>query len=141
MISRITQSILARDLQTGIRRLQVRLYDAQERVGTQRRLREPSDDPSGAAQAQRLHGEAADQPKSVLAGTGVEPTDDWTEPGASVFISPSLASSRSSCASVRRSIWFTSPSFRKNRVFRPSVTRTRALLTSGMGVSFTLTID
>lgn len=60
MISRITQSILARDLQTGIRRLQVRLYDAQEQVSTQRRLREPSDDPSGAAQAHRLHGEAAD---------------------------------------------------------------------------------
>ena len=58
-------------------------------------------------------------------------------PGPSVFISPSLASCRSSCASVRRSIWLTSPWLRKNRVLRPSVTRTRALLASGIGVSFT----
>ena len=45
-------------------------------IGT-RSLRVDLEEPAGVHVV--VHGEAADQPKSVLAGTGVEPTDDWTE--------------------------------------------------------------
>jgi hypothetical protein len=46
-----------------------------------------------------------------------------------------LAVLRASCASVRRSIWFSSPWLRKNSILRPSATRTSALWGRGMDVS------
>ena len=59
MISRVTQGTLLRDLRASITRLQVQIAAGQEAVSTQKRLREPSDDPAAVARAQRLRGEVS----------------------------------------------------------------------------------
>jgi flagellar hook-associated protein 3 FlgL len=59
MITRVTQGTLLRDLRASIARLQVRLAAGQETVSTQKRLREPSDDPAAVARAHRLRGEVS----------------------------------------------------------------------------------
>src|SRR5581483_9927200 len=60
MVSRVTTSLLYRELVTRVGRLQTRLAAANDEVSSQRRLREASNDPSGAALAARLQGEKAD---------------------------------------------------------------------------------
>lgn len=60
MISRITQNTLTRDLLSQVRRLQRDLGVGQETVATQRRVREASDDPSGAARLVRLRSESSE---------------------------------------------------------------------------------
>lgn len=60
MISRVSQSMLFRDMLSGVGRLQSRLVDAQDEVSSGRRLREPSDDPTGLARAVRLHSRISD---------------------------------------------------------------------------------
>jgi flagellar hook-associated protein 3 FlgL len=59
MITRVTQGTLLRDLRASIARLQVQLAAGQETVSTQKRLREPSDDPAAVARVNRLRGEAS----------------------------------------------------------------------------------
>ncbi|HZR84517.1 MAG TPA: hypothetical protein VFD92_25685 [Candidatus Binatia bacterium] len=56
----MTTSLLYRELVTRVGRLQTRLAAANDEVSSQRRLREASNDPSGAALAARLQGEKAD---------------------------------------------------------------------------------
>ena len=60
MISRVTQSTLTRDLLSQVRRLQRDLAGSQETVATQRRVREASDDPTGAARLVRLRSESSE---------------------------------------------------------------------------------
>lgn len=57
MIERVTQATLLRELQASVTRLQRQLVKAQETVSSQKRLLEASDDPTGAARANRLRGE------------------------------------------------------------------------------------
>jgi len=59
VIERVTQATLLRELQASVTRLQAQLVTAQEIVSSQKRLREASDDPAGAARANRLHGEVS----------------------------------------------------------------------------------
>ena len=60
MVSRVTTATLYRELVSRVGRLQTQLADAQSEASSQRRLREASDDPSGAARAARLRAEQAD---------------------------------------------------------------------------------
>ena len=60
MIGRVTQNTIARELQTGISRLQRQLARAQDTVSSQKRLLTPSDDPTGTARAERLRADASE---------------------------------------------------------------------------------
>ncbi len=60
MISRVTQSTLARDLQTGLARLQRQLATTQEEITSEKRLLAPSDDPTGTARLERLRAEQSE---------------------------------------------------------------------------------
>ena len=57
ILGRVTQSTLFRELTTSVARLQRQIADAQAQVSSQKKLQNPSDDPAGAAAANRLHGE------------------------------------------------------------------------------------
>jgi flagellar hook-associated protein 3 FlgL len=54
ILGRVTQATLLRQLSTSIGNLQRQIADAQTQVSTQRKLQNASDDPAGAAQANRL---------------------------------------------------------------------------------------
>lgn len=60
MVTRVTTSMLYRDLLARVGRVQRNLADAQAEVSSQRRIRAASDDPTGAAAVARLRGEQAD---------------------------------------------------------------------------------
>jgi len=60
MIARVTQSTMIRDLLGDVRRLERRMADAQAALTSGKRLRTASDDPTGAALAERLRGESRD---------------------------------------------------------------------------------
>jgi len=57
MVSRVTERTLIGDFTFSVSRLRRQQLDAQDTVSSQKRLREPSDDPVGAAQSTRLRGE------------------------------------------------------------------------------------
>ena len=58
MVSRVTDRTLLTDFTTAVARLRRQQADAQAALSSQKKLREPSDDPVGAAQSSRLRGEA-----------------------------------------------------------------------------------
>jgi len=60
MISRVTNGVLVRELLGNVRRLEARLADAQADLSSGKRLRQPSDDPAGAARANHVRGEIRD---------------------------------------------------------------------------------
>lgn len=60
MISRVTHGVVVRELLGSVRRLEVRLTDAQAALTTGKRIREPSDDPSALARAGRVREEIGD---------------------------------------------------------------------------------
>ena len=60
MISRVTHGVVVRELLGSVRRLEVRLTEAQAALTTGKRIREPSDDPSALARAGRVREEIAD---------------------------------------------------------------------------------
>lgn len=60
MITRVTQGVLVRELLSSVRRLQARLAVKQAELASGKRLREPSDDPAGAARANAVRGEIRD---------------------------------------------------------------------------------
>jgi flagellar hook-associated protein 3 FlgL len=60
MITRVTQGLATRELQETLARLQRGLLDKQQTVSTQKKLREASDDPSGAALANRLRADTSE---------------------------------------------------------------------------------
>ena len=79
MIERVTQATLLRELRASVARLQRQLVEAQETVSSQKRLHEASDDPAGAARANRLHGETRALTAlrdGVAFGTGVLGAED-----------------------------------------------------------------
>ena len=57
ILGRVTQNTLFRELTTSVARLQRQIAQAQAEVSSQRKLQSASDDPAGAAAANRLHGE------------------------------------------------------------------------------------
>jgi len=57
ILGRVTQSTIFRTLTSSVDRLQRQLARAQEEVSSQKKLLSASDDPAGAAQANRLRGE------------------------------------------------------------------------------------
>jgi flagellar hook-associated protein 3 FlgL len=57
MVSRVTERTLLTDFTSAVSRLRRQQADAQAALGSQKRLREPSDDPVGAAQSSRLRSE------------------------------------------------------------------------------------
>ena len=59
MVPRVTQGLLLREMLEGFSDLQRRLGRAQTEVASGLRLQEPSDDPSGTAQLNRLRSELA----------------------------------------------------------------------------------
>jgi len=58
MVSRVTDRTLLTDFTTAVARLRRQQADAQAALSSQKKLREPSDDPVGAAQSSRLRAEA-----------------------------------------------------------------------------------
>jgi flagellar hook-associated protein 3 FlgL len=54
ILGRVTQGTLFRQLTTGVSRLQRQIAEAQAQISSQKKLRNASDDPAGAAQANRL---------------------------------------------------------------------------------------
>ena len=57
ILGRVTQNTLFRELTTSVGRLQRQIAQAQAEVSSQKKLQSASDDPAGAAAANRLHGE------------------------------------------------------------------------------------
>jgi len=57
ILGRVTQNTLFRELTTSVARLQRQIAQAQAEVSSQKKLQSASDDPAGAAAANRLHGE------------------------------------------------------------------------------------
>ncbi len=57
ILGRVTQTTLFRELTTSVTRLQRQIAQAQAQVSSQKKLQSASDDPAGAAAANRLHGE------------------------------------------------------------------------------------
>ncbi len=57
MVSRVTERTLITDFTTAVSRLRRQQADAQNALSSQKRLREASDDPVGAARSTRLRGE------------------------------------------------------------------------------------
>lgn len=60
MVSRVTERTLIADFTMSVSRLRRAQADAQAALSSQKRLREPSDDPVGAARSTRLRGEATE---------------------------------------------------------------------------------
>jgi len=60
VIGRVTQATLLRDLLQSVRRIERGLVDGQAALTSGKRLRTPSDDPTGAALAERVRGEHRD---------------------------------------------------------------------------------
>ena len=60
MIGRVTQSMLSDQLLGNVRQLQRRLLDAQDALSSGKTLREPSDDPAGAALVNGLRAQSRD---------------------------------------------------------------------------------
>jgi flagellar hook-associated protein 3 FlgL len=60
VIGRVTQATLLRDLLGNVRRIERRLADGQAALTSGKRLRTASDDPTGAALAERVRGEGRD---------------------------------------------------------------------------------
>lgn len=67
MIARVTQATLARQILGSVRQLEQRITDAQAALSSGKRLRDPSDDPAGAALANGLRADSRDL--SALART------------------------------------------------------------------------
>ncbi len=59
ILGRVTQSTIFRELTTSVNRIQRQLARAQAEVDSQKKLQNASDDPAGAAQANRFRGEAS----------------------------------------------------------------------------------
>jgi flagellar hook-associated protein 3 FlgL len=59
MLSRVTQGSMIGDLQRNVARLQRRLVEVQSVLTSQKRIQQASDDPVGAAQANRLRNDVA----------------------------------------------------------------------------------
>jgi flagellar hook-associated protein 3 FlgL len=57
MVSRVTERTLIADFSLAVGRLRRQQAEAQDALSSQKRLREPSDDPVGAARSTRLRGE------------------------------------------------------------------------------------
>jgi flagellar hook-associated protein 3 FlgL len=57
ILGRVTQTTLFRELTTSVARLQRQIAQAQAQVSSQKKLQNASDDPAGAAAANRLHAE------------------------------------------------------------------------------------
>ena len=58
MVNRVTERTLITDFTTSVSRLRRQQAEAQAALSSQKRLREPSDDPVGAARSTRLRGES-----------------------------------------------------------------------------------
>ena len=72
MVSRVTERTIISDFTTAVSRLRRQQAEAQAALSTQKKLREPSDDPIGVAQSSRLRGETkelAGYRKSVGVGS------------------------------------------------------------------------
>jgi len=89
MIARVTQGTLTRQLLGHVRQLERRILSAQDALSTGKRLRAPSDDPTGAARANGLRAESRDLSalvKSVNFGTSVlSAQDDLLEQAESLL--------------------------------------------------------
>jgi flagellar hook-associated protein 3 FlgL len=60
MITRVTQSMMTRQLLGSVRRIETRLLDAQDMLASGKRLRDASDDPVGTALATRVRAQGRD---------------------------------------------------------------------------------